>query len=145
MTDKIGKYIRNFYLLQSKHSTSQCNGQKLTCCGHRWRHMNKILTSKLIFNPLLFAMNRKYLCWINILFKVRLTLIQNIRLKSDAMIYWVKFIIHLYDFCILTQNELKINFEIRVSIQCFRRRDITTWHHVLTRVLEIYRCWGQDR
>ena len=37
------------------HSTSECNGRRLTGCGRRRKHWIEIHFSKLSFNPLLFT------------------------------------------------------------------------------------------
>ena len=49
--DKTAEFRR----LQSKHSTSQCNGRRLTCCGRRRKHWIKISFQKLSFNPLVLT------------------------------------------------------------------------------------------
>ena len=84
---------------QSKHSTSQCNGWRLTCCGSHQKHRIEIPISKSIFNPPPLHHKQRIFMQDKRTLKLGFKLMQNSRLNSDAVIDLAKLINHLYNLC----------------------------------------------
>ena len=107
--------VCGFRQLQSKHSTSQCNVQRWTCCGLRRKHWIETPNFKIIFNPFTTFTSYKFYYQINSIYKCVIIVS---KVLHQSSVYLIKKVYSSKCFSIHCVNtrELKLNLKFQSNV-----------------------------